>query len=521
MFDGQHEANNEKRIIPPRNVLRQRALYQESRLPRYRGNPAIEALPPLLKKAETIELLEQYPEYDNSDRTYEPEERLHLVYTLLEVFVVFAEHWDLEQRISRMLRRGYVARNPISKAYFSGVADLMEEIAKGMIILVAQSPVAAALGFIILGVSGVGKSTALNAILSLYPQVIHHFEYKGQPFSLTQVVWIKLDCPIDGGIRGLCISFFVELDRLLGTNYYHNYTRNGRATKDEMLPNIARLVHLHCIGALVIDEIQVLAEVRHNSNEMLNFFVNLYNTVGVPTVLVGTVQAVSLFKKKFRIIRRGTGQGDFLWGRMQQDDIWDEFIASIWPYQYTFHETPLTDKLKEVLYDETQGITDFVVKLYMLAQGRAIATGHERVTAGLIRATARECFVLAQPILEALRRNDMKALETMDDVYIDADIYLTRYIRSVQVSGPSAKSQDTGATPSVEDSSAAPAAQALPSSNSGRATVKQRGRRAKVPSEMHSVVGSSESVDEALAKLAKQGYVRAGTEFSGEDMVGE
>ena len=102
------------------------------------------------------------------------------------------------------------------------------------------------------------KTTSIEAILSLYPQVILHNRYCENDFSFTQIVWLKLDCPFDGSIKGLYLNFFQAVDDLLGTRYYDNYA-GGRKTVDELLPRMALVASLHSIGVLVIDEIQHLS----------------------------------------------------------------------------------------------------------------------------------------------------------------------------------------------------------------------------------------------------------------------
>jgi hypothetical protein len=104
----------------------------------------------------------------------------------------------------------------------------------------------------------VDKTTSIEAILSLYPQVILHNRYCENDFSFTQIVWIELDCPFDGSIKGLYLNFFQAVDDLLGTRYYDNYA-GGRKTVDELLPRMALVASLHSIGVLVIDEIQHLS----------------------------------------------------------------------------------------------------------------------------------------------------------------------------------------------------------------------------------------------------------------------
>jgi hypothetical protein len=118
-------------------------------------------------------------------------------------------------------------------------------------------------------------------------------------------------------------------------------------------------------------------------------------------------------------MRRGTGQGDLIWNRLDQDEQWQLFIESLWRFQYTRKQRPLKDDpaLSDVLYDESQGITDFAVKLYLFAQERAIESGKEEVTAAVIRSAAKDKLQLPKPVLDALRRGDYRVLELYEDVY--------------------------------------------------------------------------------------------------------
>jgi hypothetical protein len=185
---------------------------------------------------------------------------------------------------------------------------------------------------------------------------------------------------------------------------------------------MARIAAAHSIGVLVIDEIQNLASARSGGEQvMLNFFSELVNTIGVPVVLVGTPKAVDVLTRQFRHARRSTGQGDMFWDRMsvaapEHEAEWSFFCERLWRYQFTKQATPLTPELRKALYEESQGITDVVVKLYMLAQLRAIQTGTDKITAGHIRTVARDSLRCIKPVLDALRRNDRAYLAKADDV---------------------------------------------------------------------------------------------------------
>jgi len=184
-----------------------------------------------------------------------------------------------------------------------------------------------------------------------------------------------------------------------------------------MLPKIALLVGLHSLGVLVVDEIQHLSMSKSGgSGKMLNFFVELTNTMGMPVIMVGTTKAIGVLSQEFRMARRITGQGEVVWRPMKNDDEWKIFADALWRYQVTREETPISDEILDALYEETQGITDFAVKLYMLAQVRAIVTGTEKLTTTLIRSVARDSLQTAQPFLRALRKGDYSSLPNFEDI---------------------------------------------------------------------------------------------------------
>ncbi|MEM1309814.1 MAG: ATP-binding protein [Cyanobacteria bacterium P01_H01_bin.153] len=398
--------------------------YRDPIISSYRDNPLIEALPPILTEDEVMELLTHYPNYDPQERQLPSHLRLHLIQNALQFFAPLPVHLDLEQRFSRMIRLGYQARNPADPAFWGNLHTKVQSMGR-----LRGHVRSTATGFTILGISGVGKTSAVEAILSLYPQVILHTEYQQRELSFTQIVWLKLDCPFDGSIKGLCLNFFQAVDDLLGSRYYENYA-SGRPTVDTLLPRMALVASTHSIGVLVIDEIQHLSEAKSGgSKKMLNFFVQLINTIGLPVILVGTYKAMSLLSGEFRQTRRGTGQGDLVWDRMAQDDIWQLFLESLWTYQYIRQPTKLTPSLSKALYEATQGITDFAVKVYMLAQVRAISNGKETLNARMIRSVAEGSLRLAEPILTALRTGDKRVLYSVEDVY---PIDLTSYLEEAQ-----------------------------------------------------------------------------------------
>jgi hypothetical protein len=408
------EISNSYRLCKGERV---NAVYSEQVLKEYKGNPSIEALPPIYSKEEVIRKLSRIPDYNEEERNLEEHYRFHCIQKLFDFFEPLQKHIDIEQRFSRVIRQGYISRNPIGPEYATSLQEGYKLIKNGVYDFDCSTRKSAkASGFTIIGISGIGKSTTLERILSLYPQVIHHIEYKSKNLNLYQIPWLKLDCPFDGSLKGLCINFFHAVDELLGTDYLKKFGV-GRNSVDTMLPRMEQISNLHSIGVLIIDEIQHLSLAKSGgSSKMLNFFVTLVNTIGIPVILIGTTKALPILQGEFRQARRGSGQGDLLWDRMKNDGYWKLLMQGMWPLQWTEKESPLTEEIIDTIYDESQGIIDIAVKLYAMAQIKAIVGGKELINPTIIRQTAKESLKLVRPMLEALRSGDKIEISKYQDI---------------------------------------------------------------------------------------------------------
>ena len=436
--------------------------YQEARyrqkLPSiYLGNPMIEALPPILLEAEAIQQLKYYPVFNPDERNTPGEWRVHSLQSVFEIFAPLPLHLSLEQRFSRVIRWGYKERNPLAFDHWQRLDASVRALRQGAMHPPRHGIRSTARGFTLLGISGIGKTTAIERILSLYPQIIQHHRYREQGLLLTQLTWLKLECPHDGSVKGLCINFFKAIDELLYTNYHQNYARRGRATVDEMLPAMARVASIHKLGALIIDELQHLSEAKSGgAARMLNFFVQLVNTIGMPVILIGTYKAKQLLSKEFRQARRSTGEGDPIWENMQEDEIWRVFLKTLWQYQFVRHPVSFDDELSHIFYDETQGITDLAAKLFVVAQMRAISSDKEKLTPAIIRSAAADLLRMVASALDAMRRNDRLALQQFEDISLpEIKPYIKRTLADLQKRKRQEKKKET-ASPSAPQSSSQP-----------------------------------------------------------------
>lgn len=407
-------------------VRYQTAHYIDPQISIYRGNPLIEALPPILSVDKFVELIQRKPHYDPDDRNAPVEVRLHTVGQAKSFFEPLSIHIRLEQKISRLIRQGYEGRNPANTQFWQDSDERLDELERSLDDTQLHQPSGinqrnSTLGMGFIGFSGMGKSTSLAEILMRgYPQVIKHTEYKGHAFSRHQVTWMQVDCPHDGSINQLCNFILESFDQLLGINSYKVFGRGGRATANELSLGISRLAQAYNLGVLVIDEIQRLSYVKRNREMMMSFLVQLINTIGVPVLFVGTPDARELLMTKLSLARRAAGQGDCMWNPLPNDEEWYDFIEVLWTYQYTNPPTPLTKKLVNCLHDQSQGIIDIAIKIYMLTQIAAMEMGmfdggDETITCSFIESVAKRELANLQLMIEALREKDARKLALFDD----------------------------------------------------------------------------------------------------------
>lgn len=415
------------------------AVYKNQELEEYSYNPFIEALPPIFTAEDVIDRFTVLPVITDVDRNKTENLRYHIIKRTKNFFQPLPIHIELERKLSTLIRRGYLGRNPLDKSFLGKLRVLNRlddtSIKENELQNELENIRTTADSISIIGISGIGKTTAIERLLLMYPQVIKHFEYKGESFTRTQIVWLKIDCPYDGSLSTLCKNFFKAIDDILGTRYLEKFGYANRITSTMMI-NMTKLAWRYGIGVLVIDEIQHLLNTKNDKEEMLNFFVTLTNTVGIPTVLIGTSKAQKVFNGNFRQARRAGSDGSIIWDRMQRDsEEWDFFLRSIWEFQGLKNVSELTDKMKDAFYDECQGITAVAVNLFLLAQERALQDGKEELTVSIIRETAKKDLHMIQPMIKALRNNNLAEIIKYEDISIDYEEVANVYARNIELTG--------------------------------------------------------------------------------------
>lgn len=276
-----------------------------SDLPEYAENPLISVLPPVRSEEENMAMLVSPPRFGPEERRMAAHLRKHCVMRLARFMEPLRDQFQLAEKLDLVLRQGYVGRNPGNGGHLKHILNSADRLAAGALdARVNRNAENTACSFSLLGCPGMGKSRSVELLLNGYPQVVRH----SAPRTMTQVVWLKIDCPYKGSERQLCIAFFKALDDLLGTRFRKDYA-GSRVTTEEMMLNMAHVATMHALGVLVIDEIQCVNTAKGGPRAILNFLVSLVNIVGVPIVLVGTMGGRNVIQDNFREARRASGVG--------------------------------------------------------------------------------------------------------------------------------------------------------------------------------------------------------------------
>lgn len=391
------------------------AEYKETGIIDYKGFPMIEALPEILDVKDATKRIKVLRKFNQEELQLSASKRKHCVERISTFVIPLNKHLEVEQKLSIFIRKGYLSRNISNADHTRRMRYAMMHFKRPDIAELEREkykiPLPTSSGLGIIGISGAGKSTGIARILDIYPQIIIHEEYKEK-----QLVWIKIDCPVTGTIKQLCLNFIHEIRDIMGEIDNQNYQSYKT---DELIPLMSSLALQHHLGVLVIDEIQYLHEVKSGGAAlMLNFFNTLINTIGVPIVLIGTPKARHLFTKEFRNIKRITDQGSVDWDRLKQEDKdWKTLLKFIWDHQWTMEKAELTPEIEAALYYESQGIPDLVIKIFKESQKRVIGNT-ELITSSVIHSVAQDQFQILQPPLNALRSGKKSEMLKYLDIFM-------------------------------------------------------------------------------------------------------
>ena len=411
-------------IVAPEGAVTAR--YTPSRIPDHKGNPLIEALPPTLEDEAVLKALSSKPRFKEEQRSWPTSERMNMLSGLSRFMMPLQQQVELFYSLENMIRSGYVGRAPRTPTHAEISQKLYDLQHSGEAfdqLMAEQTP---QISTALIGLSGMGKTTTMKRWWVRMKDTIYH-----SATNTYQVPVLHIELPPDGAsVIGLANSIFHALEqRIPRSDYVRTYTK-GRPNAVTMILNAVKLMHRHCVGMLICDELHNLLNAKVNAQVLMTQLTNLCNTTGVPLLFVGTNKAARFSGIALQQARRSTGEGIATWDRLVPKTAggngeWEDFIGTLWAYQWIKKPVPLTGAMRQMMFESTQGIIDLTIKLFRSVQIRAMLNGTETITVELIEAVYKRDFKILHHLLDAIRTNNLVLLAKYDDIRpVDLDRHL-------------------------------------------------------------------------------------------------
>ena len=335
-------------------------------------NPLLEALAPFLPVKELPAMLRREPLANVDWHSLPPEQRESLLGLSDDHYWPISPHVHVAAEIQLMLRSGLMQRNPMSpdeqrRINMLALADSVDKVQ-------LQSLRRRAGGSILAGITGLGKSTLVERVLSVLAphQVVIHGERQDCGWSvLTQVTYLIVNAPSNATRKGLFAAIIGALDALLGTNYAADLKRQKNL--DEAMVFVAKVLSFHRVGLLAIDENQpnTLAE-NVWGDEFIQYFLGLMN-LGIPVLLMGNPLAFSELDASAQLLRRFVTHGwhVFTPERQGADSWWSrQFLPGATRFSLC-EGVPSIDEIREATSGVDGGIPAIFVAIWK--EGQKIA----------------------------------------------------------------------------------------------------------------------------------------------------
>lgn len=246
-----------------------------------------------------------------------------------------------------------------------------------------------------IGISGIGKTTCIQAAISLLGNVMEVDE----PYRKIIPV-VTVSCPFNCSFRSLCSQILSKVDECLGTNYFQK-SQKSTMNAEQVMQMVCQVSNLY-IGVLVIDEIQMIVESKSGS-QLYRMVLQLINSSNINVMMCGTPECIPFFSQNPQMARRTSG---LQYDAMPYDGQFREFCRVVFSYQYVQNKTELTDGILEWIYEHSGAIPGSITALVHDAQEIAILSGKEELgLATLNEAYERRMKMLHPYIIPNIRIN--------------------------------------------------------------------------------------------------------------------
>lgn len=392
----------------------------------YAGNPLVEALPQQYSKAEFLACMTYIPDLPVNLWDMPFSEAQIYIKELERAYIPNEQDYEIYRHLHNEIISGYRHRNPALPLYHSKMLLLAGEARNSQ--QYRPNPhhfkqISSGSCTLISGLSGIGKTEKIRAMLKMLPPVIRHQEFNGEPQIFDQIVTVSFEISTVRSVKALALNFFAAVDKIIGTTNVIDW-KDSRAGVPAYLIEMQLIVMRHGIGLVHIDECQkLLSEVKSNDHPTIQLLESMFNLIGVPVIMTTTNEGRKLFgtnssssedlSKKFQSTRRLTSSRDIVLERMYLDgDEFRRFLACFLP-DNIFAGTAIKSKaFEQLIFDKCQGVHQVLNRLLRvflenLHRRQTTQNNYEQLFLGVFD----DQFKLLKPALQALKDGDAQTYE--------------------------------------------------------------------------------------------------------------
>ena len=328
-----------------------------------KGNPYIEALPYPRPEEDIMDAYtRQLYDYDyDRVKTMSKIEKMLQVTTLRQLRFPLPFHKNLEFSLYNAIITSYRARKTQDTTDANVTFTAGNEEYETGCILYGDSAEATNAGFSLIGYSGCGKSSAINTLLSHYPQtIIHNIDDYSR---YVQIVYLVVNCVPNSNFSALYEGIGHAIDKALG-NVEPVYEKeiSKVPTLGRKLDKVRDFIEKFGIGIIIFDEIQLI-NFEHSKESSFESLMTLANKTKVAIAVVGTEDARDKMFKELRTARR---IGTVINGNHYCDNkkFFSFLVSELFQYQWFDKPIEMSNELVDALYNVSKGIVDQLIGIY-------------------------------------------------------------------------------------------------------------------------------------------------------------
>lgn len=320
-------------------------------------------LPEMKSGNELISALSIIPEYDETICQQNQAVRLMALSDLYQIYIPSQMSLEIYSKLYLALLRSMQKKGTqmAIKQRYENYKAIQQQSYSGIL--------GGSDSFTIIGISGIGKSSAISRAISLITE--NRIIETDKPYTKI-IPCLIVQCPFDSSVKGLLLEILRKVDEELGTDHYIHAVKS-RASTTDMLIGAVSSIALNNIGMLVVDEIQNVVNSK-NGKSLIGALTQLINNSGISICMVGTPESTVFFEQAMQLARRSVG---LQYTTMKYDEYFQSFCKVIFKYQFLKNHTEITAAITEWLYEHSAGVVSVVVSLIHDAQEIAILTGKE------------------------------------------------------------------------------------------------------------------------------------------------